>query len=110
MPAIEGIGTRDLDGRHGCHSHGDEGGCLPGGTGWGWGKSGWDEGVVVPVAPHLVAAIHRVVGAPQYMLTTPLQELAAPCWIVAAPLQIEAAPRWMVITCLQVGVWMGPQI
>ena len=49
-------------------------------------ESGWDGGMVVPVAPHLVAAILWRVGAPQYMVATLLQAVAPPHRMVAAPL------------------------
>ena len=37
----------------------------------GMGESGWDEGIVVPMEPHLVAAMLRMVGAPQCMVVAP---------------------------------------
>ena len=54
----------------------------------GMGESGWEECVVVPVVPHSVADILQVVGAPWFMVATPLQAVADPLWMV----QIVAAP------------------
>ena len=53
------------------------------------GGSGWEECVVVPVVPHSVAAILQMVGAPWFMVATPLQAVATllrMVWMVAAPL------------------------